>query len=337
VPQEEPDVVPEVRREAASDKPLPPAPPDPDDPGPPTLRRGVPPPPKRAATTGTRQVASAKLPASAPPSVPAPSQAPAPVAAIPAPTVDRASVPREPEPAPRQTAREEDPFIEKAREAAESFSETLPNYVCQQFTARFASTSHIPNWQAQDLVSAEVVYENGKESYRNLAINGKPIKKGQEEQTGAWSTGEFGTLLRDLFSRSTAAEFRFRRDSTIAGMTAAVYDFQVQRENSHWRIQVPSQYVFPAYKGSVWIDRKNGRVLRIEMQTRGMPSEFPIDTVETAADYEYVRIGGTQQFLLPVHSESLMCQRGSNICNKNTIDFRNYKKYSGESTIIFEK
>ena len=78
-------------------------------------------------------------------------------------------------------------------------------------------------------------------------------------------------------------------------------------------------------------------MLRIEMQARSVPSEFPFDTIETSADYEYVRIGGTQQFLLPVHSENLMCQRGTNTCSRNTIDFRNYKKYSGESSITFDK
>ena len=306
----------------AVNEPLAPAAPDPDDPGPPILRRGV---PTRRPQTATREIASARLPASAP--APATAEAPAPPV-------------REPElPAPEalpDTA-PEDPIIAKAKEAAESFTETLPNYICQQFTARFVNTSHITSWQAQDIVSAEVVYENGRESYRNLAINGKPIKKGMEELSGSWSTGEFGTLLRDVFSPATAAEFRYRRDSSIAGMSAAVYDYQVKRENSHWRIQVPSQSVYPAYKGSVWIDKKNGRVLRIEMQARSIPGEFPLDTVETAADYEYVRIGGIQQFLLPVRSESLSCQRGTSNCSRNTIDFRNYKKYSGEASITFDK
>ena len=300
---------------------MPPAAPDPDDPGPPTLRRGVPAKPKRPATV---EIASAKAPASAP------SAAPAPAIAAPAPS-PRQPEPREPDAAPL------DPVIEKAKQSAESFTETLPNYICQQFTARFVNTSHITSWQAQDVVSAEVVYENGRESYRNLAINGKPIKKGMEELSGSWSTGEFGTLLRDVFSPATAAAFRYRKDSTIAGMSAGLYDFQVERDHSHWRVQVASQSVFPAYKGSVWIEKKSGRVLRIEMQTRNMPSEFPLDKVETAADYEYVRIGGTQQFLLPVHSETLSCQRGTNMCSRNAIDFRNYKKYSGEATITFDK
>jgi hypothetical protein len=31
----------------------------------------------------------------------------------------------------------------------------------------------------------------------------------------------------------------------------------------------------------------------------------------------------------------LSCQRGTNMCSRNTIDFRNYHKYSGESTVTF--
>ena len=317
---------------ASGDAPLPPAQRDPDDPGPPVLHRGK--PVARASSRNT-EVASTQGPASQTAPQAASSDEAAPLGG-------RVMIPegQETRPAPQAQAQGErpgDPIVAKAAEAAESFSETLPNYVCQQFTARFVSTTHNINWQAQDIVSTEVVYENGRESYRNLKINGKPVKKGAEEETGAWSTGEFGTLLRDLFSPATAAEFHFRKDSLISGKSAGLYDFTVEHQTSHWRVQVASQSVFPAYKGSVWIDKKNGRVLRIEMQARNVPSEFPLDTVETVAEYAYVRIGGVQEFLLPVHSETLSCQRGTNYCSRNAIDFRNYRKYSGEASITFEK
>ncbi len=45
---------------------------------------------------------------------------------------------------------------------------------------------------------------------------------------------------------------------------------------------------------------------------------------------------GPSKFLLPVHADNLACQRGRTICTKNTTDFRDYHKYSGESTIIFK-
>jgi hypothetical protein len=57
--------------------------------------------------------------------------------------------------------------------------------------------------------------------------------------------------------------------------------------------------------------------------------------VESATDYEYVRLGGTVQYLLPVHSETLSCQRSTQLCARSAIDFRDYKKFEGQSTITF--
>jgi hypothetical protein len=231
-------------------------------------------------------------------------------------------------------SRHDDPLVQKASDAALDFTETLPNYVVQEVASRYESTSSPPSWHAIDVVSADLVFENYKENYRNITINGKPTTKPLEE-TGAWSTGEFGTLLVDLFSPATAAEFHYRREGRTSGIDAKIYDFEVKRENSHWDIHFNSQSYTPAYVGSAWIDPKTARVLRIEIEAKGFPPTFPADHVESATDYQYVRLGGAQQFLLPAHAEILSCQRGTNNCSKNTIDFRNYHKYTGESSIQF--
>ena len=136
-------------------------------------------------------------------------------------------------------------------------------------------------------------------------------------------------------SPATAAEFRPKGESRIAGISAKEYAFEVRRENSHWDLHFGPQTYSPAYSGSVWIDPSTARVLRIEMQALNLPKDFPSDHVESATDYQYVRLGGTQQFLLPVHAETLSCQRGTPYCSRNTIDFRNYHKYTGESTVEF--
>jgi hypothetical protein len=115
-----------------------------------------------------------------------------------------------------------------------------------------------------------------------------------------------------------------------------MYDFEVEQPHSHWHVWMPSQSMFPAYHGSIWIDKETGRVLRIEMQGYHMPEEFPLDKVESATDYQYIRIG-ENQFLLPVHAETLSCERGTSVCSHNVIDFRNYHKYTGEATIEFGK
>ena len=243
------------------------------------------------------------------------------------------TVRREPSPPPINPRQA---FIEKARTVASTFVEGLPNYVCQELTTRYASETRVPSWNVIDVVSAEVVYENGKESYRNLMINNRPTKKPPEE-SGAWSTGEFGTILANLFSPAADAAFKYAQDDTIAHFPSSVYDFQVTRARSSWRIWVPGQYILPAYKGSVWIDKQTGHTLRIEMQAKDIPEEFPRISVETAVDFDYVTLGTPEKFLLPVHAEVLSCSRGSNECDRNVIDFRNYHKFTGESTIKFNQ
>jgi hypothetical protein len=230
-----------------------------------------------------------------------------------------------------------DDVIRKATDAALEFTETLPAYVTQEFITRYQSEGgKPPRWSALDVVNMNLVYENGREDYRDIKVNGKP-KASLEETGGAWSTGEFGTVLIDLFSPATSADFVFSRDGRASGIPTKVYDFRVAKENSHWSIKMGSQSYDPAYKGSVWIDPKTGRVMRIEMQAVGFPTSFPADTTESAVDYQYIRLGDARQYLLPVHAETLSCQRGTSYCSKNEIDFRNYHKYTGESNITFEQ
>jgi len=177
-----------------------------------------------------------------------------------------------------------------------------------------------------DLVSAEVTYNKGQESYRNVKLDQHPTEKGMQELSGSWSVGEFASTLLDLFSPYTDAQFRSGGASPISGLDAQVYDFRVQSENSHWMVQAESQTLHPAYQGSVWVDPATARVLRIEIRASNMPSDFPMDSVESAVDYSNVTIAGNS-VLLPVHAESLGCQRGSPECSHNIIDFRNYHEF----------
>jgi hypothetical protein len=226
-------------------------------------------------------------------------------------------------------------LVEQAREAAATFLEGLPNYVCQEQATRYVSETRTPSWNVVDVVSAEVVYDDHQESYRNLQINGKATKKAPED-SGAWSTGEFGTILGNLFAPQSATEFKYVQEDTILHRAASVFDFKVLRVRSNWKIWVPGQYIVPQYKGSVWIDKQTAQVLRIEMQAKEIPEAFPEISVETAVDYDTVSLGSADRFLLPIHAEALSCWRNSNECQRNTIEFRNYHKFEGESVIKFE-
>jgi hypothetical protein len=282
-------------------------PPDADDPGKPQLRRGA--PARRPLANSMPVITDPPANASGGPQVP---------------------------PAPRGgILPQEDPVISKAREVAYSYLDGLPNFYCQQMTTRYQSDDPKAGWKALDIVTADVTYEDGRESYKNIKIGGRTVNRAMEDIEGTRSTGEFATVLVDLLSPATGATFKRDGQEAIRGRSAYVYKFEVPRERSHWRIEAPSQLYYPAFRGSVWIDKETSRVLRIEQESRGMPVLFPFDTVETATDYDFVRLSANEQFLLPTESEVLNCQRGTSTCARNKIEFRNYRKFDASSTITF--
>ena len=312
------------------EEPLVAAPPDADDPGPPALKRGM---PRRSSSSASTSELVAEN--SSRPSIHA----------------NEVSGVTQPADAPKVEVNADgvaptdgyifptsgDAVIDKAREAAFSYSETLPDFVVRQFTTRYqseAARGGDTSWRALDNVTADVVSEDGHESYKNIQINGKTPKEGVEK-SGSWSTGEYSSVLLDVLSPGTRADFHNKRVTTIVNRTAYRYDFSVERENSHWHIYSTADSYVPEYTGQIWIDKENARVLRIEMAGRNMPKTFQLDTVESAVDYDFVLIG-EKKFLLPVHSEALSCERGTSYCSRNVIDFRNYKKFNADSSITFD-
>ena len=314
-----------------------PAPRDSDDPGPPVLRRNAPARVDDTPAAGSQGQTEATLR----PSIKAEdmngvTRGPAPPVVGPADasSVDRQAISRQTMP----MGRSGDPVIEGAREAAYQFTESLPNYIVKQYTTRYQTdTAHgnRTSWQALDIVTADVVCENGKESYKNILINGKPSRE-DVEKTGSWSSGEFATVLQAILAPATDADFHGKRSTTIVNRPAFRYDYSVEKQNSQWHVYFSgSESYIPAYTGSIWIDKENFRVLRIEMSARDIPRSFPLDTVESAVDYDYVTISD-QRYLLPSHSEALSCVRGTGECSRNVIEFRNYKKFGADTSITFD-
>jgi hypothetical protein len=226
----------------------------------------------------------------------------------------------------------EDP-IERARKVAFEFDRQLPNFICRQLTLRYSGEGlRNVDWKLQDRIETDLSYFEGKESYSNMKRNGKPIKKGGPQDSGSWSTGEFGAVQLDVLSSNTNAEFKYDRDSEVGGRPARKYTYRVLKANSHWRVDFQGNVIYPAYHGAIWIDKETDRVLRIEMIARQLPQDYPMAAVEMTVDYGLVRLG-SQEHLLPVSAENLACGRASLTCVRNEVKFQNYRRFTAESTI----
>ena len=235
---------------------------------------------------------------------------------------------------PRRNTDEQ--IIQDTRAAATAFSAGLPNYLVQQVTTRFYATGFPLRWQEIDEVTADLSYVDGKEDYRNFAINGNPVNL-PIERTGSWSTGEFGTTLEDVMSFTTNATFKRRGEEKMAGRTAVIFDYTVDQPHSHWTMVSPDGRQYrPAYEGAVWIDKDSRRVLRIEQRTTNFPRDFTISRAECKLQYAWARIE-QKSYLLPASSENVGCMSGSGACTRNAIEFRNYRKFSTDSNVTFGK
>ena len=283
--------------------------PDADDPGRPQLRRGKPAPRVSARNT--------------PPEPPLTTETPV------------APVRPEAAPSPAIIPIQEDPVLVKARQAAADYSGTLPNFFCRQVTTRFESDNPKDGWQARDTVTADLTYENGGESYKNIRVGNQAPKNSMEDVGGNWSTGEFASLVAELFDSATATTFHRIGADTIQGRGTYSFKFEVTRERSRWRVSVGGQLYYPAYRGTIWVDKETSRVLRIESESRNVPPLFPLNKVEQAVDYGFVRLTAAEPFLLPTQAEVLSCEQGSTRCIRNKIEFRNYRKFGAESEITF--
>ncbi len=60
---------------------------------------------------------------------------------------------------------------------ATSFAGVLPDFFCQQVTTRYQTEHHQKVWRPMDVVTADVAYEAGRETYKNIKVDNKPVDK----------------------------------------------------------------------------------------------------------------------------------------------------------------
>src|SRR6185436_19197917 len=90
---------------------------------------------------------------------------------------------------------EQSALIEKTRQAALRYSNSLPDFICTQIVQRSQDQLGDGRWRALDKLTVKLSYSDHKEDYKLMQINGKDTMKDFLSVGGALSTGEFGTRL----------------------------------------------------------------------------------------------------------------------------------------------
>jgi len=211
---------------------------------------------------------------------------------------------------------------------AVTLPERMPNFTCDQRTARYRSD------HPSDIVTALVTYEDGKESYREVRADGDLVKDVAWLQARTWSTGQFGADVRGLFD--TGNQVSFQLIDGGANSRTVTFRFEVAHQDVPlWRLRADGQIATPPYHGELRIDRKTGTLLRLNMVTDDLPDDYPLHSANVEIEYEDVAFGDGTSFVLPVKS-MVNALDHSGKRNRNVLEFHNCHKFRATARMMPE-
>jgi len=260
--------------------------------------------------------ASASLPAALPP-------APLPVVVeIPPPSVD-----------------EQKRVLAAATEHALNYVKTLPDFICTQVTRRYVDPTGRDSWRQQDVILERLSYFEQHEDYKVVLVNNRPMDIPHEKLGGATSSGEFGSILKEIFEPRTETEFNWARWATLRKKRMYVFSYHVPQSRSTYRITsytgpTSSKSVVTGYHGLVYVEKDNLKVMQITLEAEELPAGFPVRSVNLTLSYDYTQIGDTG-FLLPLKAE-LKSRDDHRVMIKNDVEFRMYRKFGADTSIKFD-
>lgn len=246
------------------------------------------------------------------------------------------------------SAEEQARYLDQARAAALGYADFLPDFLCSEVIHRSMGDSG--RWRSLDTLTLQLTYSNKKENYKVVLADGKPSDEPYQSLLGATSGGEFGSDLRWIFEPSSAAVFHWEKASVIRKTPVSVYSYRIARAHSQYAVGfgagVDAQAIRSGFHGSLYIANDTKMVLRLTLESDGIPADFPIRQTSTTVDYGFADVGG-RQYLLPAQAETTMLYQPNRSAQRepirvlrptmwrNEVEFRSYRKFAVDSAVDF--
>ena len=226
-------------------------------------------------------------------------------------------------------------ILQEITEKALDYTKSLPNFICAQVTTRSFDPSGTESWHQEDKIQEQLSYVDGKEDYKVVLVNNLPVPNMKHEQLGGLtSSGEFGTMLYQIFTPQTQTQFDWERWATLRGKRMYVFSFRVAQNHSDYDIyhEPSGRTIVAGYHGLIYADAVTKQIMRIKMDCDDLEG-FPINQVSLTLDYAPTKISD-QSFVLPMAAE--VRSREGRTLGKNVMQFSLYRKFGADATITFD-
>jgi hypothetical protein len=104
-----------------------------------------------------------------------------------------------------------------------------------------------------------------------------------------------------------------RKETKLRKIPSSVYQFHIAAEkNTFWALRDNRGVTLhPEYEGELWLERQNGRLLRLELRPVHLPENFRFTSADITIDHSEIPIGYLRIFLLPPTSETKLRDRNT--------------------------
>lgn len=220
------------------------------------------------------------------------------------------------------------------RAANDDLYSSLQSFICDEQIERYRGRFNGDSPREVDAIAAKLSFENGIEHYTDIFQKGKR-RTSLSSLIGAWSQGEFGTLLLQTEKLFETQAVEFREYSELNGRPVAVYTFGVKEQESPWDLEVSGKHYRVPFKTEVSVARDSGQIVRIARTSENLPPGMRISAIQWGVTLEEVELGG-QKYLLPRSGDYMVLYEQSDRRDWNVMNFSNYHRYDVQVSLRFD-
>ncbi len=224
-----------------------------------------------------------------------------------------------------------DTFLTFVKVSNEAAFHSIQSFVCREQIERYRAQSGTD--KHLDTITATVSFENGVEQYSDVRRKNRPLKD-LAALEGAWSKGEFGTLLQQTQLLFPGRSMDLEGEQKTSEGYLAIYSFDVPSEASPWDLEVGGQHYQIGFHTRIFVSESSHLIERIERTSMQMPGSLGISEIRWNVTLRAVDLNG-DRWLLPYTAEYGVVYAGSRRKEWNTMQFSEYHRYGAEVSVHF--